>query len=271
VIELDPRNAGALSDMGYTYLTTRRYAEAEQTLRRAQIIDPANEGTGAWLLEAIVFGRGDTAAGRELVASLGNGASAELRAYMDATLARLARHFDSSSAALNHTRMVRPADRPQRLLLQALNDMASGAPARARGRADSAAPPRHRLPRPHARGRRVGNAADCHPILGVANALRGRADEAVREGERALALNPAARDPSEGSRSVDGLIAIQLLLGHRDEAIRLITQQAHAPLSSTTTVFITQASIRLDPLFDGIRGDPRIQALLQNDAAWVVR
>jgi len=271
VIELDPRNAGALSDMGYTYLGTRRYAEAEQTLRRAQIIDPSNEGTGAWLLATIVFGRGDTAAGRELVASLGNGASEELRAYMDATLARLARHFDSSTVALNHTRMVRPLDRPQRLIFQALNDVASGAPARARARADSAALlAKAFLDRTPGAGV-FGNAADFHTALGIANALQGRAAEAVQEGERAVALNPAARDPSEGSRSVDGLIAIHLLLGHRDEAIRLITQQAHAPLSSTTTVFISQASIRLDPLFDGIREDPRIQALLTSDAAWVVR
>ena len=271
VIELDPRNAGALSDMGYTYLATRRYAEAEQALRRAQIIDPSGEGTGAWLLETLVFGRGDTAAGRELVASLGNNASEELRAYMAATLARLARQFDSSTAALNRTRMVRLADRPQRLIFQALNDVASGAAARARARADSAALfATAYLDRTPGAGV-FGSASDFHTILGVANALQGHSAAAVQEGERAVAQNPVARDPGEGSRSVDGLIVIHLLLGHRDEAIRLITQQAHAPLSSTTTLFITQASIRLDPVFDGIRDDPRIQALLKDDAAWVVR
>jgi hypothetical protein len=64
---------------------------------------------------------------------------------------------------------------------------------------------------------------------------------------------------------------IQVLLGHRDEAIRLITEQAHAPISAATLLPITQFSIRLEPLFDGIRDDPRIQALLKNDAAWIVR
>ncbi|HET7110319.1 MAG TPA: hypothetical protein VFI41_05570, partial [Gemmatimonadales bacterium] len=87
----------------------------------------------------------------------------------------------------------------------------------------------------------------------------------------AVAMNPQARDASEGPRSVDALITIHLLLGHRDEAVRLITQQAHAPISSNSALPITQFSIRLEPTFDGIRDDPRIQALLKDDAAWGVR
>jgi serine/threonine-protein kinase len=257
--------------MGYTYLATRRYGETEEALRRARIIDPAGDGSIAWLFGTIVFGRGDTAAGRALVASARHDVSPELQAFMDATLARLARHFDSSTVALSHTRLVRQADRPQQLILQALNDVASGAAVRARARADSAAVlDRAFLDRTTGAGV-FGNAADFHTILGLADAIQGRGAEAVLEGQRAIALNPGARDPSEGSRSVDGLILIQLLLGRRDEAIRLMTEQAHGPISATTIMPITKASIRLDPLFDGIRDDPRVQALLKNDAAWVVR
>jgi serine/threonine-protein kinase len=271
LIELDPRNPGALSDMGYTYLATRRFAEAEQVLRRALIIDPVGGGANAWLFQTIVFGRGDTAAGRALVASLPSGTPPELEASMEATLARLARNFDSSTVALTHTRLTRLLDRPQELISQALNDVAGGTPARARARADSAAAlARAFLGRTTGAGV-FGRAADFHTILGLAAAIQGRSDEAVREGERAVALNPATRDVTEGPRSVDGLIAIHLLLGHRDEAIRLMTEQAHAPISATTMLAITRASIRFEPLFDGIRDDPRVQALLKNDGAWVAR
>jgi tetratricopeptide (TPR) repeat protein len=272
LIELDPRSGGALSDMGYTYLMARRYAEAEQTLRRALIVDPASgDGAAAWLFQAVVFGRGDTAAGREIMASLPREVSPEVRAFLDAMLARVARQFDSSTAALRHARLLRPIDRPQALILEALNDLASGSPARAGARADSAALlARSFLDRTPGAGV-FGVAADFHTVLGIANAIRGRGAEAVQEGQRAVALNPVARDASEGPRSVDGLVVIHVLLGHRDEAVRLITEQAHGPLSATSTMPITKASIRLEPLFDGVRDDPRIQALLKNDDAWVVR
>ena len=269
--ELDPRNVGALSNKGYTYLMTRRYAQAEEVMRRALILDPESDLATDWLFTAIVVGRGDTAAGRAMVAALPAAMSPDLKAALDARLARYARHFDSSTVALSHTQQLRPLDRPQRLIGQAINDVASGAVDRARARADSAA----RLARAfldRATGAGVfGNSADFHTVLGTAEAIRGHAVEAIEAGERAIALNPSARDANEGPRSVDGLIAIHLLLGHRDDAIRLITQQAHEPLSENSPLFITPSTIRLDPLFDGIRSDPRIQALLKDDAAWVVR
>jgi serine/threonine-protein kinase len=271
VIELDPRNAGALSDMGYTYLMLRRYSEAEQTLRRMLILDPSGGGAVGWLYAAIVFGRGDTAGGRALLGSFSSAVPPEGRALVAASLARISRQFDSATAALNGSADERPADLPERLLNQARNDLASGAQARARARADSAAALIEAFLR-HTKGAGVfGTVADFHSMLGMANAIRGRDAEAVREGELAVAMNPQARDASEGPRSVDALITIHLLLGHRDEAVRLITQQAHAPISSNSALPITQASIRLEPTFDGIRDDPRIQALLKDDAAWEVR
>ncbi len=271
LIELDPRNPGALSDMGYTYLMTRRYTQAEEVLRRSLIMDPTNDGANVWLFTSVVIGRGDTGSGRAMIASLPAGVSPELRAVMEATLARYARYFDSSTAAFSHARDVRALDRPQRLLNQALNDIAAGSPASARARADSAAElTRAVLARSPGTGV-FGRGADAYIVLGMAAAIQGRAGEAIQAGEKAIALNPASRDASEGPRSVDGLVAIHLLLGHRDEAIRLITEQAHAPISATTQLFITRGSLQLDPLFDGIRSDPRIQSLLKDDAAWVVK
>ncbi|HET8632826.1 MAG TPA: protein kinase [Gemmatimonadales bacterium] len=271
LIELDPRNAGALSDIGYTYLMLRRYADAEEVLKRSLIIDPSGGGALGWQLQAIVFGRGDTAAGREFVTSLPDAVAPEERAFLTATMARLARQFDSSSAALDHGPNVRPLDRPELLIRKAFNDIASGAPARARARADTAASlARAFLGRISGTGV-FGLVGDFQSILGIAEAIRGRSAEAVQAGERAIVLNPESRDASEGSRSYDALLIIHLLLGHRDQAVRLVMARSHSPISSSTILLITQQSIRLEPLFDGIRDDPRIQALLKNDAAWVVQ
>jgi serine/threonine-protein kinase len=142
---------------------------------------------------------------------------------------------------------------------------------RARARADTAAALMEAFLRRTKGAGVFGMVADFHSMLGLAHAIRGRDADAVGEGELAVTMNPATRDASEGPRSVDALIAIHLILGHRDEAIRLITRQAHASISSNTSLYVTQASIRLDPIFDGIRDDPRIQALLKDDAAWEVR
>ena len=172
-----------------------------------------------------------------------------------------------------HVRNAVPIDTPRRLIDQALNDVAAGSLARAQARADSASRlAREFLSLPaNATANRFGQAADFHTVLGMALAINGQAVEAVRAGEQAIAMNPSSRDASEGPRSVDGLIAIHLILGQREAAIRLIIEQAHAPVTISSPLTISRASLRLEPLFDGVRDDPRIQALLNNDAAWVVR
>ena len=271
LIELDPRSAGALRDIGYTYLMLHRFAEAEQVLRRALIIDPGGGGSLGWLLQAIVFGRGDTAAGREFVASLSTAVAPEERAVLAATIARLSRHFDSSNVALSHGPDDRPVDRPEGLLRQALNDLAAGAAAAARARADSVVSLVTPILARTSGAGVFGSVADLQSLLGVAYAILGRDAEALRAGERAVALNPESRDVSEGPRSYDGLVVIHLVLGHREEAIRLIASRTHKPLSSNSLLLITRQSIRFEPVFDGIRNDPRIQALLKDNAAWTVQ
>jgi tetratricopeptide (TPR) repeat protein len=269
-IELDPRSASALLDMGATYMMTRQWAQAEEMLRRSRILDPAGVGARGWLLFTLVAGHGDTAAARALIAELGPGSSTEALAYT-ALLERLARNFDSSTEAYSHARRVRPIDGPEMLIAQALNDVASGAGPRARARADSAAR-QARAYLDSTPGTGVfGSRADFHTVIGMAEAIQGRAAAAIRAGELAVELNPVTRDATEGPRSVDGLIAIHLLLGHREDAIRLILEQADGPTSVSSSVVITQASLGLDPLFDPIRSDPRIQALLRDPAAWVVQ
>ena len=95
----------------------------------------------------------------------------------------------------------------------------------------------------------------------------------ILDAQRAVALNPMSRDPLEGPRSLDGLIEVHVLLGHHDEAIQLLKERAGGPLSAAgnDVLPISRVAIRRDPLFASIRNDPRVQKLLADDAAWVVK
>jgi hypothetical protein len=64
---------------------------------------------------------------------------------------------------------------------------------------------------------------------------------------------------------------IHLILGHRDDALRMLREQAARPSSVLSLIPTTTGALRLDPLFDPVRNDPRFQALLKDDAAWVVK
>jgi tetratricopeptide (TPR) repeat protein len=271
VSTLDPRNGSALTDLGVTYLATRQFAKAEEVLHRALIADPTSDGATAYLLGSVVFGRGDTAAGRAILAALPPGISAKVRENATAMLARFARQYELSNQSVDRMPEEVLSDRPGALINRALNDLAAGLGDRARRRADSSIQVAASLLARPAQADVFGNRATLLTLQGVAEAIQGRSADAVRDGERAVQLSAPSRDAMDGPRSVDGLIMIHAILGHRDEAIRLITQQAHEAFQVVAGLPTTRATIQLDPLFDGIRSDPRIQALLKDDAAWVVK
>jgi len=269
VVALDPRDPNALRDLSESHIMRREYPRAEETLLRALILDPANDGAWGDRFTATLVGRGDTAAGRALLAGVPAGLSPTIRYWERALLERWARHFAASNALLDSTPVPRPTDVLNALILRALNHVAAGAAPRARQVADSAA----RVARAGiaAGGRDVfGNRADFYTTLAFAEAILGNDTAAVADARRAVDLNPLSRDVTEGVRSLEALIEIEILLGHSDEAIRLLLEETHRPLAIEGSLPISRAVIRLDPLFDAIRGDPRVRALLQDDAAWKV-
>ena len=94
-----------------------------------------------------------------------------------------------------------------------------------------------------------------HALLGLASAGLGHADEAVREGERAISLLPVSRDAVDGALLPANLARIYVLLGERDKAIdqlELVFSRP-GPLSANW--------LKADPFWDPLRGSPRFQGL----------
>ena len=87
-------------------------------------------------------------------------------------------------------------------------------------------------------------------------ALLGRRQEAIREGKRAIELRPESKDAFDGPMYTVALAQIYAWTGDKDDALQLIEK------SLTTPNGLTAATLKLDPIWDPLRDDPRFQALI---------
>jgi hypothetical protein len=94
-----------------------------------------------------------------------------------------------------------------------------------------------------------------HAMLGLALAGLEHPEDAVHEGERAVALLPYPAGGPESTLMPANLARIHVLLGHREKAIDLLTAvfSRPGPLSA--------AWLRVDPFWDPLRSSPRFQQL----------
>ncbi len=99
--------------------------------------------------------------------------------------------------------------------------------------------------------------AELHAVLGRAYAGLGEAASAVAEGQKAMAMHPTSKDPFEGPAEEESMAQIYALLGDADHAIPILKRL----LQIQYAFAITPALLRLDPIWDQIRNDPRFQEL----------
>jgi TolB-like protein/Flp pilus assembly protein TadD len=101
--------------------------------------------------------------------------------------------------------------------------------------------------------------------LSQAYAMMGEKDSALRVAERAVMLRPTVKDQLEGPGFEENLALIQTIFGENSQAISTITRLLHTPYQGWLygVVPITPALLRLDPLWDPLRGDPAFQKLCE--------
>lgn len=102
-----------------------------------------------------------------------------------------------------------------------------------------------------------------HARLGLLYAYMGRKADAIREGQRAVELQPVAEDAFDGPENLSNLALIHARVGNTDEAIKMIESILQMPGG----VFFYEASMSLAELrlrwqWDPLRQDARFGKLL---------
>ncbi len=94
-----------------------------------------------------------------------------------------------------------------------------------------------------------------HANLALAYAGLGRAEEAVREGRRAVEIMPYASNAFHSGEWVQKLAQVYVMVGDYEDAIDQLdfALSVPGPLSGHW--------LRLDPVWRPLRSDPRFQAL----------
>jgi hypothetical protein len=98
-------------------------------------------------------------------------------------------------------------------------------------------------------------------LLGLIYAGIGRCDEAKAEAKRAVDLLPESKDAFDGPILSVSLARIHMMCGDLDTTFALLEQ------SLTTPSGVTTSELQLDPIWDPLRADPRLQQMLTKDGA----
>jgi TolB-like protein/Flp pilus assembly protein TadD len=97
-------------------------------------------------------------------------------------------------------------------------------------------------------------------MLGFCEAGLGNKEAALREGERAMALLPATEDAVFGPVAEENLAGIESQVGELERAIERIERLLTTPYGAFP---LTQALLRLDPVWDPLRQHPRFKAIVE--------
>src|SRR5438874_1735127 len=93
--------------------------------------------------------------------------------------------------------------------------------------------------------------------IGVVDAALGNKEDAIREGQRAVDLMPPSKNAIDGARMIQYLAVSHAWTGDKDRAIERLAEAAKLPGSH-----VTYGYLRLHPVWDPLRGDPRFEAIV---------
>jgi TolB-like protein/class 3 adenylate cyclase len=255
--ELDPRNVFILGVAGETFTELRRYAEATSLRERAFALASKDVFLPVILWQLPYSARADTGPWRSHLNSIldegKESASQAASAFVDCALAERNRDLAAQALTLipeegTHS----PADNSLwtrdwyvGLVARSFGDTSGAQRAFTAARAITA--------------KTVQDQPEYAPAwsaLGAIDAGLGHKSDAIAEGKRACELLPVSKDPVDGPFYVTNLALIYAWVGEKDLALKQLAISAKIPAG------VTYGELKLSPIWDPLRGDPRFEKIV---------
>jgi TolB-like protein/Flp pilus assembly protein TadD len=257
---LDPKNANTLFNLALNYIAQRDFETADKTFDRALVAEPQSFGSRGMKAALAIIWKGDVGFAENQLSLVppeydpdGYVTSARVwvltlqRKFADAL--QVAQHFRGETLKYPDFGLCPKALLEGRLYLYQDDKM------KAQAAFEHARTVAEQLVRdaPGDPGR--------HAQLGAVLAGLGQKDEAINEGKKAVELLPESQDAVDGPKATAALAEIYAWIREQDEAFRLLDHLLTVPNG------LTVPTVKLDPVWDPLRKDPRFQALIDKYVA----
>jgi tetratricopeptide (TPR) repeat protein len=255
-IELDPQNPVILQQISRSYQCLRRYADAETALDRAVALVPKDTALRASRAEIEILWHADprplASTIRAIIGEDSREAGIIAEFWLEVSLCE--RDFDGAVRALAALPGVAgcqvetipfPRSWCEGVVAQMRGDAVAARTAFTSARNEMAKLVREQPSYPEAL---------C--ALGMADAVLGHKEDAIREGRRAVELLPVTKESIGGSLLIQYLALIYAWTGEKDLAFEQLAIAARLP------GYLSYGQLRLHPYFDPLRGDPRFDKIV---------
>ncbi len=255
--DIDPRDPTLLFNTGETHFLMRHFDDAVRYFDRAIILSPDWGLSYGYKAEAVLRRDGDVAAARGIV--VGTSAVSEVRfAFSLATFDIYERRYENALKSLE--KASHPTSESQFYYTPShlVRAMVYGEMGNSR------------MERLYYDSARISLETDLarHPndprmlvSLGIAHAGLGQKEEAIRYGERAVALLPMSREAYRGAYLVEGLARIHTMIGNHEAALERLELLLSVPSQ------LSPALLRIDPAWDELRENARFKVLARRSTS----
>jgi len=252
--QLDPKNAGVLSNLGANYLAQRDFTAADKVFDQAIAAAPQSYSAHAFKGAVAILSKGDTSAAEKQLALLPkttdvDGGVTSHRVWILTLQRRFAEGLQALQQFRGEVLNAYEGSVPRAFLEGRFYHYQNDQPT-AKMMFEQARVVAERL---------VNESPDDAPrraMLGQILAALGEKDAAIAEGKRAAELLPESEDAFGGPSITTALAQIYVWTGEYDQAFRLLDHLLETPNG------LTVPFLKLDPAWDPLRKDARFQALI---------